>query len=300
MRLRQITWLLKFRATRFFWRSFCEPGLQASASLRSTVEGGPWTAGVGHWCSLCCPCGAGPAPWPTPAASMSMCTVLHWLSFGSVRANEEDKDSSWIRYSAWFSLSFSVTSEVNVHLGRCWCAGSSAWLVQWSRLGRASSESLQGHDPVQNLLLLGQFWALSPSPSSSPAVLLPAQLFAAHFMQNLRIRTRQGQSSLLAEGVGGRGRGSRTGWLTAEGGKGVNPVFHLSGQRCVTSLSATGDADKERCWGISSAVCIAHAFTVACISSLGAFTSAAQPWACALLTIQKGEIPSPLASKPTA
>lgn len=123
MRLRQMTWLLKFHAMRFFWYNFCEPGLQVAASLRGTIKGGTWTAGVGHWSPLCSPCGPAPAPWPTPAVSVSMsvCTLLHWLSFGSVGANEEDKDSSWIKYSTWFSLYFSITLETNLQLCSCWC-----------------------------------------------------------------------------------------------------------------------------------------------------------------------------------
>lgn len=47
---------------RFVWCSFCGPGLQVAASLRSPAEGGVGTAGVGHWCPLCSPSGPGPDP----------------------------------------------------------------------------------------------------------------------------------------------------------------------------------------------------------------------------------------------
>lgn len=56
-------------------------------------------------------------------------------------------------------------------------------------------------------------------------------------------------------------------WLTAEAGKGVNPVFHLSGQPSVTSLLVPQVMQiRSVACGIRAVyVCIAHAFTALCV-----------------------------------
>lgn len=91
----------------------------------------------------------------------------------------------WIRYFTWLSLYFSLALEADLQLcswGVCttvWLCSGAVGAEPWGE----HPQSLCQDGSSVDLAAVGQFWALCPSPSSPPTVVLPPQAFAVEFLQ---------------------------------------------------------------------------------------------------------------------
>lgn len=127
---------------------------------------------------------------------------------------------------------------------------------------------------MQILLLLGQFLSTLPFPFFPPALVLPPQISAVDFVQAHEQSLARAQSSCCVRSGWARKR-KQDSMAGSRGREGAESCLSSVRTACVTSLSATGGADKDRV--LWHQRCARHTFTALCVSARGSHLSKTKP-----------------------